>query len=76
MSESVLSKKKSQELEANLAQLRIFGAQVRDKVNATPDKSKTSLYGTPEISLQTPLSSASLPRESHAHSSIHSPTKR
>ena len=66
MSDSASRKKKNQELESNLAQLRIFGAQVRDKVIATPDRSKTSLYGTPQASLQSPLSSASLSRESNA----------
>ena len=37
-----LRKKKSQQLEANLASLRLFGAQVREKVNSTPGSSKRS----------------------------------
>ena len=75
MADSESRKKKSQELESNLAQLRIFGAQVREKVIASPsvDISKTSRYGTPEASLQSPLSAASLSRDTPKGGAYESP---
>ena len=58
-----ITKRKSQHLESTLAQLRLFGAQVRDKVN-TPSvsRSKASKYGTPEASIQSPASLTATPK--------------